>query len=56
MNFPSLTQHCVIEEQEDHLVIAIRIPKAEIAANIHLLAGLVCSVPRIAGESTAELG
>lgn len=45
MDFPSITNHCVIEDQDDHLVIAIRIPKAEIVANIHLLAALATVKP-----------
>ena len=56
MNFSSITQNCVIEEQDDHIVIAIRIPKSEIAANIHLLAGLANVVPRVSSESIAEIG
>src|ERR1700729_3741985 len=32
---PSLNvDSCIIEEQEDHLVLAIRVPKATIAANL----------------------
>jgi hypothetical protein len=35
--FPSFREDCcVIEEQEDHLVLAVRIPKATIAANLAL--------------------
>jgi hypothetical protein len=30
---PSLSHNCIIEEQPDHLVVAVRIPKATIAAN-----------------------
>jgi hypothetical protein len=56
MQFPSITQHCVIEEQEDHIVVAIRIPKSEIANNLHLLAGLANVVPRVSSESIADLG
>jgi len=31
---------CIIEEQEDHLVLAIRVPKATIAANLAFLGAL----------------
>jgi hypothetical protein len=31
---------CIIEEQDDHLVLAIRIPKATIVANLPVLAAL----------------
>jgi hypothetical protein len=31
---------CIIEEQDDHLVLAVRVPKALIASNLHLLAAL----------------
>ena len=46
MIFPSFTKHCVVEHQDDHVVIAIRIPKSEIADNIHLLAALADLVPK----------
>lgn len=39
--FPSFKEDgCVIEEQEDHLVLAVRIPKTTINANMALLAVL----------------
>jgi hypothetical protein len=35
---------CIIEEQEDHLVLAIRIPKATFVANLALLGAVMeCS-------------
>jgi hypothetical protein len=34
------TDGCIIQEQDDHLVLAIRIPKATIGANLHLFAAL----------------
>ena len=46
MIFPSFKNHCIVEHQEDHVVIAIRIPKSEIAENIHLLAALADMVPK----------
>ena len=51
MIFPSITNHCIIEEHDDHMVLAIRIPKAEIAKNIHLLAALADVVPTVAVRS-----
>jgi hypothetical protein len=42
---------CIIEEQEDHLVLAIRVPKAKIAANLAVLGALAncCgrAIPRV---------
>jgi hypothetical protein len=41
MNFiPSLVTNCIIEEQEDHLVIAVRVPRSVIKKNVSLLAAL----------------
>ena len=54
--FPSITQHCVIEEQDDHVVIALRVPKSEIADNIHFLAGLANVVPRVENHRTVHPG
>jgi hypothetical protein len=42
---------CIIEEQDDHLVLAIRMPKATIASNIALLAAMAdycgVAIPRV---------
>jgi hypothetical protein len=38
--FPSFKDSCVIEEQDDHLVLAVRIPKVTINSNMALLAVL----------------
>jgi hypothetical protein len=54
--FPTITNHCVIDEQDDHIVIAIRIPKTEIAANALLLAGLAKVAPQWSSEPVADLG
>lgn len=44
---PSLSHNCIIEEQEHHIVVAIRIPKATLAENMALFAALAdrCDVP-----------
>jgi hypothetical protein len=42
---------CISEEQEDHLVLAIRVPKSTIFSNIALLAAMIdaagVAVPRV---------
>ena len=42
---------CIIEDQEDHLVVAIRIPKATISSNLALFAALAgrcgMAIPRV---------
>ena len=55
MLFPSITRNCIIEEQDDHIVVAIRIPKAEIANNIHFLAALADVVPTVGSPCAAEI-
>jgi hypothetical protein len=55
MRLPSITRHCIIEDQDDHIVVAIRIPKAEIANNIHLLAALADIVPTLGKAAAAEI-
>jgi hypothetical protein len=56
VNFPSITNHCIIEDQEDRIVVAIRIPKSEIAGNMHFLAGLADIVPTVDSTRAAEIG
>jgi hypothetical protein len=42
---------CIIEEQDDHLVLAIRVPKATIVSNLALFAALAnccgVAIPRV---------
>jgi hypothetical protein len=55
MRLPSITHNCIIEDQEDHIVVAIRISKAEIANNIHFLAALADIVPTVGKAAAAEI-
>jgi hypothetical protein len=48
-----MTEACIIQEQEEHLVLAVRIPKAVIEANLPLLAGLVRRVGGKNAQGTA---
>jgi hypothetical protein len=55
------TDGCIIEDQADHLVLAIRVPKSTIAANVHLFAALANHVggeidaPTIAPRSSSNV-
>jgi hypothetical protein len=48
---PSITGNCIIEEQDDHMVVALRIPKALVVSNLAVFAALAnccgVAIPRV---------